>query len=241
MKILTEISQLQKKVEVLRPLSEEQNEELKKYYKVGLTYSSNALEGNSLTESETKIAIEDGLTVAGKPLKDYYEAVGHAKSFDLLFQLAKNESITESDIKKLHKFFFQGIDPEKAGKYRKIRVFISGSKYLLPKPEDVPALMSQFIIEFGKNPGLHPVVWAAEVHKQFVFVHPFVDGNGRIARLLMNFALLKNAFPITIIPPIRRIDYINALEKAHKDDKIFIEFIAEAVHQAQLEYIRLLK
>ncbi|MBI9037699.1 MAG: Fic family protein [Bacteroidales bacterium] len=241
MKILTKISQLQKKVETLRPLSEEQNEELKKYYKIGLTYSSNALEGNSLTESETRIAIEDGLTVAGKPLKDYYEAIGHARSFDLLFQLAKKEAFTEEDIKQLHKLFFQGIDAEKAGLYRNIRVFISGSKYSLPRPEEVPSKMKQFVLELGINPGLHPVIWASELHKRFVFIHPFIDGNGRVARLLMNFALLQNSYPITIIPPIRRIDYINALEKAHTDDKIFIEFIAEAVQQAQLEYLRLLK
>jgi Fic family protein len=238
--ILTKITDLQTKVEKLRPLDKQQIIELRNYYKIGLTWTSNALEGNSLTETETKVAIEDGLTAAGKPLRDYYEAIGHAQAYDFLYEMAKSESFDELQIKRLHYLFYKKNDDELAGKYREVRVFISGSRYLTPNPELVSAIMEALVKQFGKNPGLHPVEWAAKVHKEFVFIHPFIDGNGRVARLLMNFALLKSGYAITIIPPVKRIEYIHALEKAHTDEQDFLLFIAESVYQSQLEFVRLM-
>jgi Fic family protein len=238
--ILIKITELQKKVEEIRPLDKQQVAELRKYYKIGLTWSSNALEGNSLTETETKVAIEDGLTAAGKPLHDYYETIGHAQAYDFLYEIVDSAAFTENHVKMLHQLFYNKIDSEQAGRYRQIRVFISGSKFALPIPELVPGLMENFVRQFGQNPGLHPVEWAAKIHKAFVFIHPFIDGNGRVARLLMNFALLKSGYAITIIPPVKRIDYINALENAHTDEQVFIHFIAETVYQSQLEFVRLM-
>lgn len=239
-KLLNDLSEFQRKVQGLRPLNMLQVKELRGYYKIGLTWSSNALEGNSLTESETKVAIEDGLTAGRKPLHDYYEAIGHAESYDFLYEIVESEAFSEDQIRTLHYLFYHRIDHRNAGVYRYIRVFISGSRHTLPSPDEVSDKMKEFVDKFGKNPGLHPVEWAAQVHKEFVFIHPFVDGNGRIARLLMNFALLKSGYAITIIPPIRRIDYINALEKAHNDDSVFRQFITEVVGQSQLEYVRLM-
>ncbi|MCD4747384.1 MAG: Fic family protein, partial [Bacteroidales bacterium] len=236
-----EIDKLQKEVIAIRPVLKAQLKELKNYYKIGLTYSSNALEGNSLTESETKVVLEDGITIGGKPLKDYYEAEGHAKAFDLVYKLAKKLEITEKNIKDLHKLFYQNINSQNAGKYRKVRVFISGSEFKPPVPEQIPELMKSFIEKYKTNKqNYHPVVFAAKLHKNFVFIHPFIDGNGRIARLLMNLIFIKYQYPVTIIPPVLRMEYINLLEKAHKDDNEFINFIAQRVKQAQLEYIRLL-
>lgn len=239
-KLLNDLTEIQLKVQGLRPLNMLQVKELRGYYKIGLTWSSNALEGNSLTETETKVAIEDGLTAGGKPIRDYYEAIGHAESYDFLYEIVESEAFTEDQIKKLHHLFYHRIDHENAGNYRNMRVFISGSRHTLPSPEEVPDKMKEFVDKLGKNPGLHPVEWAAQVHKEFVFIHPFVDGNGRMTRLLMNFALLKSGYAIAIIPPIRRIDYIVALEKAHNNDSAFRQFIAEVVYQSQLEYVRLM-
>lgn len=239
-KLLNDLNDLQLKVQELRPLNLLQVKELRGYYKIGLTWSSNALEGNSLTETETRVAIEDGLTAGGKALRDYYEAIGHAESYDFLYEIVESEAITEDQIKKLHHLFYHRIDHENAGNYRNIRVFISGSRHTLPSPDEVPHKMKEFVDKLGKNPDLHPVEWAAQVHKEFVFIHPFIDGNGRMARLLMNFALLKSGYAITIIPPIRRIDYIVALENAHNNDSAFRQFIAEVVYQSQLEYVRLM-
>ena len=239
--ILNEIDALQGKVKAMRPLSHKQLTELHHYYKIGLTYASNALEGNSLNETETRIAIEDGITVAGKPLKDYYEAEGHALAYEKMLKLIKKENISENDIKNLHKLFYQKIAPSDAGKYRKIRVFISGSAYQLPPPENVNMLMKTLCLSINdSNKDKHPVVQSALAHKDFVFVHPFIDGNGRVARLLMNTILLRNNYPVTLIPPIYRLEYINALEKAHTDDTPFISFIASCVRQSLWEYIKLL-
>ena len=240
--ILSEIDKLQEEINSFRPLPANTLKQLKEYYRVGLTYSSNAIEGNSLTETETKIVLEDGITIGGKPIKDYYEALGHSEAYDHIYKLAKDKGITEDDIKKLHKLFYYRIDEAKAGKYRKEKVFISGSKYPLPSPEKVSELMQNFIGRVKdmekKN---HPVEYSAIAHKDLVFIHPFIDGNGRVARLLMNLILLQKGYCIAIIPPILRGDYINALEKAHTDDKDFREFIARAARETQKDYLRLLR
>lgn len=239
---LKEIDKLQEEINAFRPLSASTVKQLKEYYRVGLTYTSNALEGNSLTETETKIILEDGITIGGKPIKDYYEALGHSEAYDYIYKLAKDKSFTEDDIRKLHKFFYHRIDETRAGKYRKEKVFISGSQYALPSPDKVPDLMKEFITKIKDvEKKCHPVEYLATAHKDLVFVHPFVDGNGRVARLLMNLILLQKDYVIAIIPPILRREYIQALEKAHTDDKPFIEFIARTVRETQKDYLRLLR
>ena len=145
---------------------------LHNYYRVGLTWSSNALEGNSLTESEAKVIIEDGLTVYGKPLHDVYEALGHADAYDYIHSMAVDKDLEINDILKLHELFYKRINPEQSGKFRSVKVFISGSRYPLPAPEKIAALMDEFIAWLNKNENkLHPVTLAAEVHKRFVFIH----------------------------------------------------------------------
>jgi|SRR3989339_81625 len=240
--ILKEIDKLQEEINAYRPLPPNTLKQLKEYYRVGLTYTSNAIEGNSLTETETKVVLEDGITIGGKPIRDYYEALGHSEAYDYIYKLAKAKGIAEDDIKKLHRLFYRRIDETKAGKYRKEKVFISGSKYTLPGPGQIPGLMGEFISKGkdleNKN---HPVDYSALVHKEISFIHPFIDGNGRVARLSMNLILLQKGYCIAIIPPILRRDYIQALEKARTDDKDFREFIAGAVREAQKDYLRLLR
>jgi len=242
--ILSKIDALQERINNTRPLGREEVDELKQYFKVGLTFSSNAIEGNSLTESETKVIIEDGLTIGGRPMKDLLEAVGHSQAFDYMWSLLKNKEITERNIKSLHKLFFHAIDEKNAGKYRKRNVIISGSQYndTIPSPAELTKAMKDFVTDMSsKRQELHPVIFAALIHKNFVFIHPFVDGNGRVARLLMNLALIQAGYPITIIPPVLRPDYIQLLEKAHIDESEFSKFIAEQVLQTQRDYIRLLR
>lgn len=240
-KIISEIDKLQEEINSYRPLPANILKQFKEYYRVGLTYSSNALEGNSLTETETKVVLEDGITVGGKPIRDYYEALGHSEAYDLIYKLAKKEGFTEKDIKKLHKLFYNRIDSTKAGKYRREKTFISGSKYPLPGPEKVPLLMKEFVSKAKElEKKHHPVEYSALAHKEFAFIHPFIDGNGRVARLLTNLILLQKGYVIAIIPPILRTEYIQTLEKAHTDDKDFIEFIARSVRETQKDYLRLL-
>ena len=241
LQLLSEIDKLQKEIDAYKPLPPNTLKQLKEYYRVGFTYTSNALEGNSLTETETKVILEDGITVGGKPIRDYYEALGHSEAYDYIYKLAKNGDITEENLKKLHKIFYNRIDEKRARKYRTEKVFISGSKYSLPGPDKVNSLMLEFVKKMGKAKELHPVEYAAIAHKEFVFIHPFVDGNGRVARLLMNLILLQKGYCIAIIPPILRSNYINALEKAHSDDSAFKVFIAETVKETQKDYLRLLR
>jgi len=229
------------KIAALRPFPKETLKSLREYYRVGLTYSSNALEGNSLTESETKVVIEDGLTIGGKPLKDVYEATGHAKAYDFLYDIAKDKPVGEADILKLHRLFYSQIDRDNAGAWRKVPVFISGSRRALPTPDKVPALMAEFVKWMEESEGkMHPVEFAARVHQKFVFIHPFVDGNGRMARLLMNLALLRAGWTIAIIPPICRPEYISSLDKAGRSPTEFIRFIANRVCETQRELLRLM-
>jgi Fic family protein len=230
-----------RKLIALRPLPPETLRSLKDYYRIGLTFTSNALEGNSLTESETKVVIEDGLTIEGKPLRDVYEAVGHAKAYDYIYQLATHKTLEETDILALHKLFYNQIDNEQAGRYRTVSVFISGSSYAVTPPQKIAAEMKKFVAWFNKNESkLHPVEFAALTHKKFVFIHPFIDGNGRLSRLLMNLALLRNEYSIALIPSILRHEYIAVLELAHTDDTRFREFIADRIISTQIDLLRLL-
>ena len=238
---LQQCDELKKKLDALRPFPAETLRSLREYYRVGLTYSSNALEGNSLTESETKVVIEDGLTVQGKPLHDVYEALGHADAYDHLQLMATDKQLEVADILKLHELFYKRIDPSQAGKFRTVPVFISGSHYPLPSAEQIPKLLDEFLAWYRQHEFLlHPLELAALAHQKFVFIHPFVDGNGRVARLLMNLVLLRFGYPITIIPPILRLEYITALEKAHRSTNEFIQFVIAREIETLRELLRLL-
>ncbi|KKQ32646.1 MAG: Filamentation induced by cAMP protein Fic [candidate division TM6 bacterium GW2011_GWF2_37_49] len=242
---IKDIDELQNQINFYRPFKKKFVDNLKEYFRIGLTYTSNAMEGNSLTETETKIILEDGLTVAGKPVRDHLEALGHSQAYDLLYKLAKNNEIKEQDILKLHKLFYYHIDIKNAGKYRKQQVFITGTEFVPPAPKLVPELMKKLINSMIlMRQELHPIEFAAVLHKELVSIHPFVDGNGRAARLIMNLALLQQSYVVTIIPPILRTDYISLLKRAQvepKDDKPFINFISTMVYESQKDYLRMIR
>jgi Fic family protein len=241
-KLLQEIDLLQKKIDRHRPLSPEVLQQIKGYFRVGFTYSSNALEGNTLTESETKVVLEDGITIGGKPLRDHLEAIGNDKAYDYIFQLSKSSDITEQNIQELHRLFYQKIDNLNAGVYRKENAYISGSNYPLPRPDQIPGLMLRLPVSLkALREKYHPVAFAAIAHKEFVFIHPFIDGNGRTSRLLMDLILLQEGYAIAIIPPDLRSNYVSALEQAHEDDKPFQEFIALMVRETQEKYLRIFR
>jgi len=152
--------------------------------------------------------------------------------------LIKDRKIEEKDILKIHELFYYMVDSEQAGKYRDEQVFITGTDVVPPSPKQIPTLMKEFcdqIPEWKKK--YHPVEYCALLHKKLVMIHPFIDGNGRTARLVMNLALLQHGFVITIIPPVIRADYIDSLKK---DDTSFINFISSMVYECQKDYLRLL-
>lgn len=241
--VLKKIDVLKAKIDSHRPLDAHILKQIREYFRIGMAYSSNALEGNSLTETETKIVIEDGITIGGKPVRDHLEALGHSEAYDLLFRLAKGQDITEANVKELHRLFYYRINAKQAGKYRERRVIITGTDFIPPAPERIPDLMRSFILGSSETRAKrHPVEFAAIIHKELVTIHPFIDGNGRAARLLMNLALLQAGYPVAIIPPILRREYLDTLNKTHKgDDKPFIGFIVGVCYESAKEYLRLLE
>jgi len=241
MNLTEKIDRYKKAIDELRPFEGHLLNEIRGYYRIGLTWSSNAIEGNTLTESETKVLLEDGLTVGGKPLRDTFEALGHAQAYDFMFTLLDSRQITVSDALTMHRMFYKNIDPGAAGKYRTEPVIITGSKYAVCKVDRIEAEMNKlFQWAASDRDKYHPVEFAAQLHKRFVFIHPFIDGNGRISRLLMNTALIQDGYMLAVIPPVLRQEYISLLEHAHKDDKPFMDFIAERVLESEKEIMRLL-
>lgn len=241
MDILQQIKSNQEKINAIKPYEKDQLQILKDFFKVDLTYTSNALEGNSLTLSETKILIEDGLTIGGKSLKDTLEVVGHSKAYDYMFSLMNKNNIQIYDILMLHKLFYGQIDDVQAGKYRNRQVYISGSNYPVTEYRQIEKEMKslEYWIE-DKRKDYDILEFVALLHKEFVFIHPFIDGNGRVARLLMNTVLIQERYLPIAIPPIYRVEYIQYLEKAHTDDKDFIDFIRNLYLQTQKDFMRLL-
>lgn len=241
MNLIKKVDRYQDAINEIRPFEGHMLKEIKAYYRVGLTWSSNALEGNTLTETETKVLLEDGLTAGGKPLRDTFEALGHAKAYDFMFSLLNSHQITEADALTMHRMFYRNIDEAYAGKYRDRQVFITGSKYPVCKPDCIADKMKELFAWVASDRNkFHPVEFAAQLHKRFVFTHPFIDGNGRLSRLLMNAALIQDGYMLAIIPPVLRQEYIISLELAHKDDRPFIDFITEQVYETQKEIMRLL-
>ncbi|MBO6087259.1 Fic family protein [bacterium] len=233
------------KIDAYRPLDENILKQIKAYFKISFTYTSNAIEGNSLSLNETKIIIEDGITIGGKPVKDHLEVIGNSNAYDLLFDIAnRNVPISEDIILELHKILYSNIDETNSGKYRTCNVLITGSEYELPRYQQIPNLMKDFTanIESNKNK-MHPVEFAAYLHERIVSIHPFIDGNGRTARLLMNLALLNAGYNIITIPPIVKNDYIAGIQDAQLNNNIipFTNFISEMVLESQKEYLRIIE
>lgn len=233
------------KIDSFRPLDENILRQIKAYFKISFTYTSNAIEGNSLSLSETKIIIEDGITIGGKSFKEHLEVIGNSNAYDLLFDIAnRNVPISEDIILELHKMLYLNIDEKNAGKYRSCNVLITGCEYELPRYQELPKLMKEFVQSIEPNRGkMHPVEFAAWLHERLVTIHPFIDGNGRTARLLMNLALLNAGYNVITIPPVVRNDYITGLQDAQLQNNIipFTNFISEMVLESQKEYLRIIE
>ena len=229
--IYERIKERKARLDRLRPFPKQTILKIREYFDVELTYNSNAIEGNTLDLQETRAVLEDGITVGGKTLKEHLEVTNHKKAIDFVFSLVKKEKIDEMDILNLHAIILDRIDPQNAGFYRKTQVYIRGSKFIPPPPKEVPELMKKFVKLI--NSKKEPVELAAEVHFQLVDIHPFTDGNGRTARLLMNLVLLRNRYPMTVILRAERKKYIDTLEIAHKGNfEPFLNFIAKSVERS---------
>jgi Fic family protein len=236
LRLINHIDQLKAQLDGLRPLPPELVENLREVYDIRLTYNSNAIEGNTLTESETQIVIEKGITIGGKSLKDHLEAINHVEAIGFIRDLATTEQVIgEWEIRQLHGLVCRG--DRGAGGYRNVNVMAAGTGHRYPDAILVPEQMREFGEWLGSELALHPVEIAAEIHYRLVTIHPFQDGNGRTARLLMNLHLLKTGYPIAVVKTADRSLYIDNIIAWRSGDAVpFKQMIAECV-QFSLEEI----
>jgi len=229
---LEHIDKKKAKLDLLRPLPPELIQNLQEWFAIDLTYNSNAIEGNSLTASETAVVVEKGLTIGGKTVKEHLEAINHIHALDYIKELAqKKEVITVEVIKNIHLLILKSVDDSNAGRWRKVAVKISGSDVQLPEHFKIQGLMEQFDFWLKNATTMHPVEKAIKAHFDLVAIRPFVDGNGRVARLLMNFILLQAGYPSAVIKQEKRATYIASLEHAHATSDLskFKKFVCKAI------------
>lgn len=226
-----------------RPLPPEVVKKLNEQFALEMTYNSNAIEGNSLTLKETAWVIQDGLTIKGKPMKDHLEARDHYAALSYLYELIDHDThqtVSEVLIKTIHQLVVRETQQQTAGNYRTGNVMITGSDHTPPDVSILPGLMHDLIRWIGSNQKkIHPVELAAMVHHKLVSIHPFVDGNGRTARVMMNLLLLQQGYPLVIVLKNDRKKYYQALNKADHDDySSFVHFTAQAVERSLNVYLK---
>jgi len=240
--LLDELDVLKTKWDSCRPLDSIALKKIREYYAVKYTYDSNKIEGNTLTMQETFLVVKEGLTIGGKSMTEHLEAINHFEAIDFIIDLVKeNEFLTERVVKQIHYLILKSIDKSNAGAYRKVPVFISGSTHIPPQPYLVAKQMEE-VFEFYENNKnkIHPVILATDMHEKIVSVHPFIDGNGRTSRLVMNLVLLMNGFTIAIIKGDNdsRQAYYNALENVRSTDKSVKNDFYRLVIEAEIDSLK---
>lgn len=235
---------IDKKLAILnnkRPLPKETAKSLKNVINLEWTYNSNGIEGNTLTLKETKVVLE-GITIGGKSIREHLEAINHENAIKYLEELLKSKSeISEWNIKNLHQLVLKGIDNINAGKYRTENVLISGANHKPPDFIKIPELMENLIIDYKNWNKYHFITKAALLHGELVKIHPFLDGNGRTSRLIMNLDLMRNGYVPVIIKKEKRLEYYNSLDKGHTtgDYTDFVKMVAEAENCMLDRYLEL--
>ena len=242
---LEELSALKQELDNSSPLHQLTLESIIADLRLKYTYNSNALEGNTLTIYETKAILENGITIGGKSMREHLEVINHDKAIDLLLNYVKlNESLELRSILSFHEIILRQINDEWAGRFRTIPVRVSGSKHLPIAPSKVYNTMDQYIINMKKlKQDLHSVEYAAIAHAHLANIHPFVDGNGRTCRLVMNMELMKSGYPIVLINVNDRVEYCRLLELGDlsNDYTKFIDFIAECTKRSLEIYLEAIK
>lgn len=233
-KVLKRIKDKKDQLSKLRPLPQSALQRLKSELSIEWTYNSNAIEGNTLTLQETRLVLEQGITVKGRNLREHFEAKNHEKAILFVEELAKPRySLCERDILKVHSLVVENIESEFAGRFRNGQVRILGANFIPPNFVKIPSLVKELVSYVNHNPDkLDSVELVAKFHHRFVWIHPFFDGNGRTARLLMNLILMKFGYPPAIILKNNRKQYYRSLNLANKGDyKAFVLLIAQALER----------
>lgn len=240
--LLASVDQRKAQLDANRPLAPGAVKSLREKLNLDWTHQSNAIEGNTLTLHETKAVLEDGITIQGKPLREHFEAVNHQNAIEAVETLVeKNEAVTAWNIRGIHSLVLRSIKDKDAGRYRTENVVITGAHHEPPshwRLDEEMGLLERWYSTDAQQ--LHPIERAAQLHTRFVVIHPFSDGNGRTARLLLNFELMKAGYPIAVIRHEDRVAYYAALDAAgtRGDYESFTRIVAETVNRSLDLYLR---
>lgn len=244
-KRLDNVNVLQKDWSSRKPLQGTQLMKMREYFNIEYTYESNRIEGNTLTLKETELVVNQGLTIGGKSMIEHLEAINHSEASDFIYDLVANmEDLSKKVLLELHLLILKSIDRENAGRFRSVPVRISGSEHVPPQPYQLNKLMEDYFLFYQSNKStMHPVILAAEMHERLVSIHPFIDGNGRTSRLVMNLILLRNGYTIANLKGDldSRMKYYKSLEEVQVNNKSedFYNFIINAVEVSLNRHIEL--
>ena len=236
--LIADVEAKKAQLDRLRPLSPRALNNLDHALDLELTYTSNAIEGNTLTQIETNLVIEKGVTIGGKKLRDHLEAIDHYEAVGFMRELAvRAAALAESDIRNLHALVVKRSDPDIAGGYARAGRYVNTDRgrHSFPSPAEIPALMGDFAAWLRDAPATPDSAFAA--HRRLVDIHPFADGNGRAARLLMNLVLIKAGYPPVAVRPEDRLRYLKALQEPGED---FRGLLYERLDSALAEYLQAL-
>ncbi len=226
-------------IDALRPLSDAQLRNMREWFRVGFIHHTNAIEGNTLSLQEVKMVVEEGITIGGKTVRELQETINHGRIMDVVgdFFDGKRCVIDSEFICRIHRLLVEGlVDSGDAGVWRTIPIRVSGSEDEFPSPDEVSGLMDDFVAQYGTISTLDKV---ASLHYDFVKIHPFVDGNGRIARFLMNVALVSLGYFPVVISRVVRQEYIGSLQGNNKEK--WTQFFYWQLYENMKDYVRFLQ
>jgi Fic family protein len=239
------IDELKAEWQRCKPLDPAQLRKMQSYFHIEYTYESNRIEGNTLSLQETSLVVNEGLTIGSKSMREHLGAINHAEAVDFIVDLAaKRENFNLRTLLDLHGLVLRGIDRDNAGKWRTVPVRISGSQHEPPQPFLLEKLMEDYFLHYLKQAGvMHPVILAAEMHERLVSIHPFIDGNGRTSRLVMNLILLRNGYTIANLKGdnLSRLAYYRALEQVqmNNEPEAFYQLVADAAEASLRAHLAL--
>lgn len=241
---LMELDRLKNKWQGYHPLDQAHLARLQDYYRIKYTSESNQIEGNTLTVRETEMVINKGVTISGKTVTEHLEAINHGHAVEMIYEMVDTDFVYDKrSLMQLHGLILRGIDQRNAGKYREVPVMISGSSHEPPQPFMLDKLMEDYFYHYRNHrKSLHPVILAAEMHERLVSIHPFVDGNGRTSRLVMNLILLQGGFTVTSLKGDydSRMAYYKALEavQVDSDPEPFYNLVIDAVEESLRSHLK---
>lgn len=259
--IFKQVDQLKAEIDALRPIDASQERRIMQKFRLDWTFHSNSIEGNQLTYGETKAFLLHGITAQGKPFRDYLDIKGHHQAIDYLLEIVRRQQpLTEADVREFHKVILvepYDVDAKTPDGYLTKRRIQPGQYKTMPNhvetstgeihyyatPEETPAKMAELMAWYRQEVvegETHPLIIAATFHYQFVAIHPFDDGNGRMARLLMNLILMQAGYPPVIVRTDMKGNYLLALEKVDADGDLepFIILVGDALIYSMRLYLR---